>query len=304
MSENALAIHTPAAILEKVVVGGDLIQLTSAERLLYYQRTCESLGLNPLTRPFEYITLNQKLTLYARRDATDQIRKAHSVNVTILARELVDGVYVVTAKATMPDGRTDESIGAVPLCREDGDWKTSESGKRYFKGNGRFLPLSPEDRANAIMKAETKAKRRVTLSIVGLGILDETELETVHGAKPVTEAELNGNGHKAEAPKQRPTPPAPAKVVDEPQQRVPWNEDEVPAIYIHNALRPPECGKNIWDRWCQLYDKALALGIKVFDFEPKDTQTVTAQGLQLSIRIADKEAELEGQNGAKQGATA
>ena len=33
--------------------------------------------------------------------------------------------------------------------------------------------------ANAIMKAETKAKRRVTLSICGLGMLDETELETI-----------------------------------------------------------------------------------------------------------------------------
>jgi hypothetical protein len=29
------------------------------------------------------------------------------------------------------------------------------------------------------MKAETKAKRRVTLSIVGLGMLDESELETI-----------------------------------------------------------------------------------------------------------------------------
>jgi hypothetical protein len=33
------------------------------------------------------------------------------------------------------------------------------------------------------MKAETKAKRRVTLSICGLGLLDETEVETV--PKPV-----------------------------------------------------------------------------------------------------------------------
>ncbi|MDQ3831524.1 MAG: hypothetical protein M3361_19940 [Candidatus Tectomicrobia bacterium] len=33
--------------------------------------------------------------------------------------------------------------------------------------------------ANALMKCETKAKRRVTLSIAGLGWLDETEIETI-----------------------------------------------------------------------------------------------------------------------------
>ena len=36
-----------------------------------------------------------------------------------------------------------------------------------------------------MMKAETKAKRRVTLSICGLGMLDETEVETIPHAYPV-----------------------------------------------------------------------------------------------------------------------
>jgi hypothetical protein len=37
--------------------------------------------------------------------------------------------------------------------------------------------------ANALMKCETKAKRRVTLSLAGLGWLDETELETIPGVR-------------------------------------------------------------------------------------------------------------------------
>lgn len=37
--------------------------------------------------------------------------------------------------------------------------------------------------ANALMKAETKAKRRVTLSICGLGLLDESEIDTMKGAE-------------------------------------------------------------------------------------------------------------------------
>jgi hypothetical protein len=63
-------------------------------------------------------------------------------------------VLVVTARATMPDGRVDESIGALPIDK-----------------------LQGEARANALMKCETKAKRRVTLSICGLGMLDESEIE-------------------------------------------------------------------------------------------------------------------------------
>jgi hypothetical protein len=39
--------------------------------------------------------------------------------------------------------------------------------------------------ANAIMKCETKAKRRLTLSLCGLGMLDESEIETVTDAHTV-----------------------------------------------------------------------------------------------------------------------
>jgi hypothetical protein len=143
-------------IIEKVVVGGDLAKLSTHERLSYYSKVCESVGLNPLTRPFEYIQLNGKLTLYARRDATDQLRTVYKVSVNITSREIISDVYVVTAKAKNADGREDESTGAV------------------FVGG-----LRGEALANAMMKAETKAKRRVTLSLCGLGMLDETEVETI-----------------------------------------------------------------------------------------------------------------------------
>ena len=145
-----------AAAAELALISGDLGKLTPEARLDYYQRVCQSTGLNPWTQPFSYIVLNNKLTLYCRKDATDQLRKIHQVSVTITSRERIDDVYVVTARATLPDGRTDESIGAVTLGS--------------LKGDGL---------ANALMKAESKAKRRVTLSICGLGMLDETEVESV-----------------------------------------------------------------------------------------------------------------------------
>ena len=156
---SALVPTTAGEIMESVIVRGDLALLQPEERARYYSTVCQSVGLNPLTKPFEYITLNGKLTLYARKDATDQLRSLRGVSVTIVSRERVDDVYVVTARATMPDGRVDESIGAVFLGKVTG-----------------------EALANALMKTETKAKRRVTLSICGLGMLDETEVETIPAA--------------------------------------------------------------------------------------------------------------------------
>ena len=198
-NSRAVATREPGAVIEQVVMKGDLAALAPEERVAYYREVCESLNLNPLTKPFEYINLDGKLTLYARRDATDQLRNLRQVSVTIVARERVEDVYIVTARATLPDGRTDESTGVVPLAKEDGEWLSSQNGKRYFKGNGNYIPLHGDALANALMKAETKAKRRVTLSIVGLGWLDESELETIPSVRVVDPP--------AETP--RPVPPQP-----------------------------------------------------------------------------------------------
>lgn len=165
----APAQYLPPDVVEKVVLGGDLSELNAAQRAEYYSAVCRSLGLNPLTKPFEYLTLNGKLRLYALRDCADQLRRLHGISIYIANRERLSDIYVVTARARDRQGREDESTGAVPL------------------GNLRGDAL-----ANALMKAETKAKRRVTLSIAGLGWLDETEVETIpqspRGAVPAEEA--------------------------------------------------------------------------------------------------------------------
>lgn len=147
--------------IERVLVGGDLSLLTEPQRVAYYKTVCQTLNLNPLTKPFEYIKLNGKLVLYARKDCTDQLRHTRKVSLRITARETIEQVYIVTAQAKLPDGREDESTGAVAI--------------QGLKG---------EALANAMMKAETKAKRRVTLSVCGLGMLDETEVETIPEANP------------------------------------------------------------------------------------------------------------------------
>ena len=96
--------------VELALVTGDLAKLTSEQRVNYYNAVCKSLGLNPLTQPFTYITLNGKLTLYCRRDATDQLRRINNVSITIIKTERVEDVYVVTATAKMGE-REDTSTG-------------------------------------------------------------------------------------------------------------------------------------------------------------------------------------------------
>lgn len=179
----ALAKASPSIEgLENVLIAGNLAGLGPDQRIEYYRRVCESTGLNPLTQPFEYLTLQGKMILYARRAATDQLRQLHTVSVSIVSRERFDGLYVVTARATLPNGRCDESIGAVPI--------------EGLKG---------ENLANAIMKGETKAKRRVTLAICGLSMMDELEVESVRSlerpaAKPGRTLADVANGGEAERP--------------------------------------------------------------------------------------------------------
>jgi len=144
------------SIIEAVITKGDLAKLTPVERTQYYNEVCRSVGLNPFTRPFEYISLSGKLVLYARREATDQLRRLNAISLEVVSQEVVGDILTVHVRARDKTGRTDEDFGSVSI-----------------KG------LAGEALANARMKALTKGKRRVTLSISGLGFLDESEIEGI-----------------------------------------------------------------------------------------------------------------------------
>lgn len=152
--ENKIPLDMSLGAMQSAFAG-DLSKLPESERLKFYGLVCQTVGLNPMTRPFEWITFQGKLTLYANKGCAEQLRQIHDVSIEIVKREIQDGVLIVHAKATRPTGRTDEAIGAVA-----------------------FATGMPADvKAIAVMKCETKAKRRVTLSICGLGMLDQSEVE-------------------------------------------------------------------------------------------------------------------------------
>jgi len=170
-------LSIPEAI-EKVLIQGDLSPLQPQERIDYYKRVCSSLGLNPLTMPFSYILFREsdgapaKLSLYANKSCTEQLRKIHGVSVIPpLRRSRNEDIVTVEADVRDRFGRTDSASGSVPLFR-------FKDAKRY--------ELTGRDLCNAEMKCETKAKRRATLSICGLAFLDESELDTMQVLGGVT----------------------------------------------------------------------------------------------------------------------
>lgn len=173
-------------LLEQVVVNGDLAKLSAPQRLDYYRQVCQSMGLNPLSKPFDYINLKGKLTLYAKKDATDQLRKIHGVSIDDIDIQETSNGFRVKVKGHDREGRSDVEIGCV--------------AKNDMGGNIQ----------NAEMKAVTKAKRRLTLSLCGLGWLDETEVETIPDARPVIVDSLTGEILDAPKPKQDPQQQKPA----------------------------------------------------------------------------------------------
>lgn len=177
MPQNEVAPLHGGDIIESVITKGDLAKLTPGERVVYYKQVCDSVGLNPLTRPLEFIMLSGKLVLYARRDAADQLRKINGISVEVVSQKVDGDMLTVHVRARDKTGRSDEDFGVVSIAG-----------------------LRGEARANAQLKAITKAKRRVTLSIAGLGFLDETEVDDIpdrerivplHQAPADTTAELD-----------------------------------------------------------------------------------------------------------------
>jgi hypothetical protein len=193
LAKTSKEVALSPEIIEKVA-GGDLGQLTPRERVEYFVARCEELGLNPASKPFGFIRFEgtNRVELYALKACTDQLRALRKISLVVVSEKTIGDVFVVRVRASLPDGRTDEDDGAVSIAG--------------LKGN---------QHANALMKALTKAKRRVTLSICGLGILDESELETVANARVEPVAVQAVAATPTQAPTPKPPPVVDAEVMPE-----------------------------------------------------------------------------------------
>lgn len=152
-------------MIESLVLKGDLSGLSPHDKVEYYRLMCERVGLDPTTQPFKLLNLSGKQVMYCDRSGAQQLNKIHGVSHQKLEEKEVRDVFIVYMRASMK----------------------SEKGERFTDSSGavNIAGLKGDALANAIMKAETKAKRRATLDLLGLGILDESEVETIPGARKV-----------------------------------------------------------------------------------------------------------------------
>lgn len=173
-SQSKELVQLEQETMTKLMLTGDMAGLNENQRIVYYQKMCNHLQLDPVTLPFSILALKGKTVLYANKGCAAQLNLKHHINHEIKSREFIKGLYVVTAFAKTKDGRFTENIGAIPIQSSDG---------KDFCG---------ETLANAMMKAETKAKRRATLDLVGLGMPDVSEVETIADAQIYTMDENTG----------------------------------------------------------------------------------------------------------------
>ena len=161
-SSTTIGQYTPvpyhpldAGLIEKALTVGDVSKMDAATRVQYYRALCASCGLNPLTRPFILLKTRGteqnpggELIWYATVGAAEQLRKLHRVSTRLVSRERTeDGLYIVTVQVQAPDGRQEESQGIE------------------FIGG-----LKGQALGNAMMKGQSKALRRATLALCGLGM--------------------------------------------------------------------------------------------------------------------------------------
>ncbi len=177
--------HLDGKTLLSVVAGGDCAALTPEQKVMYYRARCEAAGLDYRAQPFQFIKLQGKETLYATKAATDQLASRNGIKCEVVSQVTENGIRTVTVRSSAKDGRQTDEIGCVTV-----------------------QGLAGDALANAYMKAVTKAKRRAILSISGLGMIDETELETIppSNAPPSLPPPRRRSEVVKEAPKAEPRP--------------------------------------------------------------------------------------------------
>lgn len=159
--------------IEKAL-SGDLSPLTPAQKSQYYLAKCAAMGLDPSTKPLDWITFQGKLACYPNATAAQQIADQRGIDVETSDPEIVQlgGADMVkcVGRGRTQDGRVAERTA-------------------YLAVNG----AKGQDLGNLLMKAETKAFRRVVAALTGWAAKDADEILEQGGRRAtITEEPLPG----------------------------------------------------------------------------------------------------------------
>jgi len=171
-------------VMREFVMTGDLSAIAKQDRPGLVMALCRYIGVDPIERPFSVFKDGKREVLYANRACTSALCRVRRISREVIAVEekTIAGQLVIFAKARatmLSTGRYDESTGVVPVMVDDKVWD-EQARRKVSKG---WRMPDPNEAANLPMKAETKAKRRAVLDLVGLGLTDESEIDTIKGAR-------------------------------------------------------------------------------------------------------------------------
>jgi hypothetical protein len=227
-TDNATALavldqEAASSALEHILATGDLAKLSAKQRVGHYLNQCRSLGLNPISRPFDWLVLDDKLVLYPNKSCTEQLGRAHQISVKILRRELVGDLFVCEVEGRTPSGLTNQATKYVPVTGRSRD--------------GQAYRLAGSKLADAFAKAETGAKRRLILSMVGLS--SPADADEVNRVRFVT---VDAHGNILDNPTREQTylaeNPSAAKVIGEPTFETTATPDDDPLAEAATSQAP------------------------------------------------------------------
>ena len=143
------------ATMVQVVGSGDLAALSPAHKVEYYNAVCRSTGLNPLTKPFDFLTFKGRTVLYPNRNCVDQLVGMKGLSVDYSEVHEDKERKLVIQWATVGSGGRSLKDVAILSTQE-----TDKQGKVY--------DITGQDYGNLLMKLLTKCRRRAVLAFCGL----------------------------------------------------------------------------------------------------------------------------------------
>lgn len=138
-------------------------RLNDEQRADYINYLCSKIGIEPTFRPIDLIPTKNGIKPYLNKGAGELIRDKRRISVDDMEIKEIGNMWLVTCRVRSFDGRCDTDMG---VCLKNGTDK------------------SPMNLNDSLMKAVTKAKRRATLSMCGLGAIIEEAHPTEYNGDP------------------------------------------------------------------------------------------------------------------------
>jgi hypothetical protein len=141
---------------------GNVSQLNDTEKDFVLSKLCERYDLDPILRPFDLISFRGVAKFYMTASATNQLADKKKLSRKVVSIELDAEKMIArcSVQVSDPSGRCEDSNAFISIGKYLPPSKDNPVMKKVL--------LDGEDLANALLKLETKAKRRATLSFFGI----------------------------------------------------------------------------------------------------------------------------------------